>query len=54
MDHQARVFVPGKPFQPSVMLHSNFLGPLVSYEEITFYEYGPGVVFVTLNFLHKL
>jgi hypothetical protein len=30
---EARVFVTGKPFQPDVMKHSSFLGPLISYEE---------------------
>ncbi len=29
----AKVFVPGKPFRPSVMLHSSLLGTLVSYIE---------------------
>jgi hypothetical protein len=28
-----RLFVPGKPLQPSVMEHSSVLGPFISYKE---------------------
>ncbi len=31
--HKAGVFIPGKPFQASVMQHSSLLGPFLSYEE---------------------
>ena len=30
---KARVFGPGKTFQPSVLQHSNSLGPWVCYED---------------------
>jgi hypothetical protein len=33
MVQQARMFVPGQPFQPSVMQHYSLLGSFVSYEE---------------------
>jgi hypothetical protein len=29
----ARVLVPGKPFQPSVMLHSSLIGQFITYKE---------------------
>ncbi len=32
--HYARVFVPGKPFQPSVLYHSSLLDSYLSNEEI--------------------
>ncbi len=31
--HQARVFVPDKPLQPSVMQHASLFSPFVSCEE---------------------
>ncbi len=30
---KARVFLAGKPVQPSVMEHSGFYGPFISYQE---------------------
>ncbi len=43
------MFVPDKPFRPSIMLHFGLLGPFISYEKMKNREYGP--IFTTLYFL---